>query len=362
MKQLYILLLPACLLTAIGCKDKHGKIKPSEEPITESVYASGIIKSADQYQAYSQANGLVKEVFAEEGDLVKKGQPIMQLSDITARLNTANARIAAAYASVNENTEKLKEARLEMESARAKMITDSSLLNKQRNLWKESIGTKIELEQRELAYTNSRNTYNAARLQYADLVKQMNLQEQKTRNDLQISASIAGDYIIKSEVDGKIYSILKEKGEMVNSQTPVAIIGKADSFLLELQVDEFDIASIQPGQQVLLNMDSYKDTVFEARVSKVNPIMNSQSKSFTVEAQFVTHPPVLYPNLTLEANIIIRVKEKAITIPRNYLIDEQYVLLPDKSKKKVITGLKDYRKVEIVGGLSANDEIIKPEP
>lgn len=147
---------------------------------------------------------------------------------------------------------------------------------------------------------------------------------------------------------------------MVNTQSPVAIVGDATGFILELQVDEYDIARVQPGQKVLLSMDSYKGQVFEAEVKKINPLMNPQSKSFTVEAAFIKPPPALYPNLTTEANIVIAVKEKALTIPRNYLLEGDFVLLPGKEKEKITTGLKDYQKVEILSGLTVNDVILKP--
>ena len=106
--------------------------------------------------------------------------------------------------------------------------------------------------------------------------------------------------------------------------------------------------------------DSYKGLVFEAVVIKINPIMNDRSRSFSVEAGLITKPPALYPNLTTEANIIIQTKEKALLIPRNYLIDESFVMMENKEKRKVTTGLKDYQKVEILSGLTVNDIILKP--
>jgi len=47
-------------------------------------------------------------------------------------------------------------------------------------------------------------------------------------------------------------------------------------------------------------------------------------------------------------------------IPRTYLVDEGYVWISKKEKKKVTTGLKDYKNVEILQGLSEKDEIFKP--
>jgi multidrug efflux pump subunit AcrA (membrane-fusion protein) len=118
---------------------------------------------------------------------------------------------------------------------------------------------------------------------------------------------------------------------------------------------------IKLGQKVLVAMDSYKGRIFEAAISKIDPLMDTRSKSFLVEAEFVTQPPVLYPNLTVEANIIIATKENALTIPRNYLVNDSLVLIAKSKTKAVTTGLKDYQKVEIIKGITANDIIYKPQ-
>jgi len=357
MKQLLTALLALVLL--LSCKKSPEKTQPLQEKITESVYASGIVKSRNQYQVFSAANGLVKQVFVTEGDLVKKGDPILRLSDNTARLNTENARLAKEYAAAN--ADKLNQSKIDIDLANARLDNETTLLQKQRSLWQQGIGSQNELDQRELAHANAVNAYNAAKLRYTDLQKQLNFQLRQSQKNLQLSTTVAGDFTVKSEVNGKVYDVLKEVGEMVNIQTPVAIIGDATGFMLELQVDEYDIIRVRLGQKLLLSMDSYKGQVFEAKVDKIDPIMNAQSKSFTVEASFINPPPTLYPNLTAEANIIIQVKDRALTIPRNYLMDSNYVLLATKEKRKVTTGLKDYQKVEIVSGLTANDIILKPE-
>jgi multidrug efflux pump subunit AcrA (membrane-fusion protein) len=109
-------------------------------------------------------------------------------------------------------------------------------------------------------------------------------------------------------------------------------------------------------------MDSYKGQAFEGTITKIDPIMNDRTRSVTIEALFTEQPPLLLPNLTAEANILISEKEKALTIPRNYLVDETFVLLKNGEKRKVTTGLKDYQRVEVINGLSANEIIKKPAP
>jgi hypothetical protein len=88
--------------------------------------------------------------------------------------------------------------------------------------------------------------------------------------------------------------------------------------------------------------------------------MNERSRTFTIEAIFTKRPPTLYPNLTAEANIVIQAKEKAITIPRTYLLHDSLVILENKEERVVKTGLKDYQKVEIISGLDTGTTLLKP--
>jgi RND family efflux transporter MFP subunit len=347
-------------LLLFGCDGNQEKIHPVIENISESAYASGIVKSREQYQAFPKVTGVIRKLFVTEGDTVKKGDPIAILANETSRLNTENAKLNARYSDISSNINKLEELKANIALARDKLKNDSLLMVRQKELWAQHIGTQVEAEQRELAYQNSKTTLETSVFRYNDLKKQLDFAMLQSRKNLQISESMAGDYTIRSEMNGKVYNVLKKQGEAVSPQVAVAVIGASSDLYAELQVDEYDIARIRLGQKALVTMDSYKGQVFEAVVTKIDPMMNDRSRSFTVEAGFVSRPPVLYPNLTMETNIIIQTKQNAIIIPRNYLLDDTTVLVGKNEKRKVVTGLKDYRKVEIVSGLNASDYIYPP--
>lgn len=357
--KLHILLYSLALFVA-ACSRHQERIRPTVENITESVYASGLVKSKNQYEVYATVGGVLKEIYVTEGQLVKKGAPILKLNNETSNLNLRNAELAAEFSSLQSNREKLEEAKLTIDLARRKMITDSLLCARQQNLWKQKIDSKVELEQRQLAYEDAVHNYRSSVIRYNDLHRQLQHNASQSSNTLAINSEIASEYTIKSEVDGRIYTLLKEPGEMVTSLTPIAMIGDSELFVLELQVDEHDIIKISERQEVIITMDSYKNQSFEATVSKIYPSMNERSQSFTVEATFNDPPSLLYPFLTAEANIIIHRKQNAITIPRSFLVDDQYVITEDKQKRKIITGLKDYEKVEVLSGLTPDEFIIKP--
>ncbi|NUM31205.1 MAG: efflux RND transporter periplasmic adaptor subunit [Bacteroidetes bacterium] len=343
-----------------SCKKKYETSYVKEQDITESVYASGIIKGKNQYQVFSTVNGIIEKVFVSEGDFVSVNQPILKILNNTVSLNADNARLQAEYNDFKQNNEKLEEYKSNIELLKIKLRTDSLMYQRQLNLWKNNIGSKIELEQRELAFKNSKTSLESAILKFNDLKKQLSLLAAQSKNNMKISNDIFDDFTIKSRINGRVYNMLKEEGELVNTMSPVAILGDVDSFLIELQIDEYDISKIQKGQEVLLTMDSYKSKVFEAKVSKILPSMNPSTRSFTIEAHFTKPPPIIFPNTTTEANILIRKIKKALTIDRNYLIDDSFVYINKSDKILVKTGLKDLKKVEIIKGLKNNDKIYLP--
>ncbi len=357
MKWIY---LSVFIISLSACKDKSETTYPTEGPISESVYASGIVKSQDQYQAFASVSGIVEQILVQEGDRVNIGDPILTISHMAQQLNQENAALAANFADEANNQSKINDAQLFVDLAKNKWRTDSTLLVRQRNLWKQHIGTQVELEQRELASENSKAAYLSSMLKLKDLKRQIQFNAKQSIKNLSISKQLSADFTLRSQVNGIVYDLLKLKGEIVSPQTPLAIVGNPSQFVLEMQVDEDDIFKVKVGLPVLLTLDAYKGQVFEASVTKIYPIMNERSKTFLVEAIFTQKPATLFPNVTFEANIILFKKEKALLIPRNYLVKDSLVIKASGDTVAVKTGLKDFKKVEIIQGLSAKDEIKMP--
>lgn len=344
-----------------SCNKSNNSISPQIKSITESVYASGIVKSKDQYNVFAKTAGIIKTVFVTEGDSVSIGSPIFEIDNTQVSISEKNAALAAANASYASNMDKVHDAELNLGVAKKKLENDSLLYYRQKNLWDKNIGSKVELEQRELAFKNSQLLFASAETKLSDVKKQLKLTSDQSQNNYSIGKSLKNDLIIRSDVNGKVYKLNLEKGEAASPQLPVAVVGAANVFVLELNIDENDILKVKPGQQVFIRMDSYKNEVFEGEITSVDPIMNERTRTFTANAIFKTQPQVLFPNLSVEANILISSQEKALTIPRNYLLNDSLVTLSDGSKRNVQTGLMDYNIVEITQGLTENDKLILPK-
>lgn len=348
------------LLLFISCDSKKAAISPKRANISESVYASGIVKSENQYEVFAKVNAIVDNVFVKEGSVVQKGDPIYKLEDENSKLKSKNAHLLAVANDYASNREKLAEAKKAIDLAQKNLINDSLLLVRQQSLWSQNIGSKISLEEKELNFENAKLRLAKSKVTYNDLKRQLELASSQSKNNLKIAQSIEQDLIVRSAIDGMVYKINVEIGELAKPNMPLAVIGK-QNFEILLNIDEFDIAKVEKGQRVIIRMDSYEQEVFEAVINTILPMMNERTRTFKVEALFSQEPPVLYPNLTVEANIIISEKANVLTIPTNYLVNDSSVMLADGAVQKVKIGLKDFNLTEIESGINEKTKIIMPE-
>ncbi len=357
-----LLILLSTILISCSPK-KSNELQVKKNDITESVYASGIVKSIGQYTVFSTVNGILQSTKVTVGQQISSNQVLFELDSDKAKLNEANSKLVYDLSQNSSRyiQDKIAEMELRVQSAKDKLALDESIYNRNKRIKEFQVISEIDFERVELAYKSSKVAYESAKKQLSQLKAQLNNEQIRNANTLQISKEALGDFEIRSAFSGKLFDILVKDGSLITTQTPLAIVGEMDSFLLELDVDENDMVRVAIGQKVMVTLDSYRNQVFEAVVDKIYPIMDERSRTFKIEAHFVKIPPKLYPNLTAEANIIIQTKRNTITIPKSYLLPGDSVLIDTDKKQKVTVGLSDYQKVEVLQGLQSGTTIYQPE-
>jgi multidrug efflux pump subunit AcrA (membrane-fusion protein) len=286
---------------------------------------------------------------------------LFELENDKAQLNTENARLAYQLSQNDNhfNQDKISEMEIKVQLAREKLAVDKSLYDRNNRIKAYNIISEVDFEKVALDYKSSQLNLKTSEKQLAQLKAQLKFEQNKNIILLQIGQKTQNDYEIKSAFSGELFDVLVKEGTLISPQIPLAIIGQKNAFLLELEVDENDMARIKLNQSVLITLDSYKNQVFDAKVDKIYPIMNEQSRTFKIEAHFINPPKKLYPNLSAEANIVIRTKKNAMIIPKVYLLKGDSIQIGKDEKRKVLIGLSDYQKVEILEGLKADETIYK---
>src|SRR4030095_14275953 len=189
LKQLFIIWFFFCISIFFACKKKMNSTSVLEQPITESVYASGIIKAVDQYEVFTSANGLIKKILLSEGDSVKAGTPLFIIDNAISVFNAENARINMELSrdQIGPASNTLRELEGRMKLAHEKMLNDSVLYTRQKNLWNQQVGSKLEFERSELEYKSSLTNYQSTLLQYNQLKSDLEKKYRQSVNTFEIS-------------------------------------------------------------------------------------------------------------------------------------------------------------------------------
>ena len=340
---------------------KQGKILPEQKNLVESVYSSVTIQPDSLYEVYAVVSGILDKNLGTEGDLISMDEPLIKIINNAPILNTQNAKFALQLAEDNYSGSAtiLEGIQDEIETASLKYKNDSINFLRQQNLWNQKIGSKSDYDTKKLNYQMASNNLSLLKNKYNSTKNELKTAFNQAQNNYKTSLINTKDFTITSKINGKIYALYKEPGELVTMQEPLASIGSANNFIIELLVDEVDIVRISKNQEVIITLDAYNGVIFNGKISKIYPKKDARNQTFKVEAVFDNPPKVLYPGLSGEANIIIDKKENVLTIPKEYLIENNKVKT-DEGLITILTGLQNMEDIEVLYGITKNTYIYKP--
>lgn len=350
-------------LFSAGCKRSTDGTSPAYRELTEAVYASGNVYPRNEYTVTADAQGVLQQRLVNEGDSIRQNQLLFVLESATeyARQQAAANAYRQSRANLGANSPVLAELEAQIRNARTRLANDSINYNRFKELYGQNATSKAEMEKAELNYTLSRNNLRAQTNTFQRNRDQIRLDVENNRSQL-VTTEVAGrNTRIRSFVDGKVYEVYKEPGEVVKPGEQLALVGSSKQLYVQLAVDESDFGRIRVGQAVVLKADVYPDKVFKARVSKIYPKLNRTDQSFRVDAEFVGERPASYYGLTVEANIIISQNRHVLTIPKSYIFGNDSVWVDQDGKKQKVKfqkGAENFDLVEVKGGLNEKSKVM----
>ena len=96
-------------IISFSCSEDIKTFKASKKRIVESIFASGYVKSQDQYISYPLVSGEIEEIYVKEGDMVQVGQPLIKIKNRVQDLSRRNADLFAKFNKVENNLGKIQE-------------------------------------------------------------------------------------------------------------------------------------------------------------------------------------------------------------------------------------------------------------
>ena len=378
-----VLLLALGLIAATGGGTKIDPTKLAKVEkgdLAKSVVATGKVTPITKVEVKSKASGIVKKLFVEYGDRVKKGQLLAELDkeEIEAQVEQSRAALQASEASLKAAEADYERAKVDAEGPDVPLLKRA--YDRAQGMAKEGVVSQSALDDAQKAYELALNKQNVAKAQLTVLrakIAQSQAQTAQDRahlNQLEEQLSYTN---IESPIDGIVLSRDVEIGDAVSSilvlgssATLVMTLGDTSEVYVKGKVDESDIGKVYLGQPARIKVESFKDKTFNGKVTKISPMGVEKDNVTTFEVRVSINNPggELKAEMTANAEILLEEHKNVLQIPEGAILYDKdkkaSVEVPDpkakdgKKKVAVNIGISNGAKTELLGGLKEGDEVV----
>jgi RND family efflux transporter MFP subunit len=224
------------------------------------VNATGELVSPVRSELAVRQPGRVGRVMVDEGQRVRRGQPLLQLETQYLELDVkrTEADVAKARAAVEE--------------------AERDFKRKQDLIAKGSVS--------QAAYDKSHAAYDAA----AAAVGAAEAARDLARQHL-------ADAVLRSPIDGVVAERRTDVGERLGDSSVAFVVVQTSPLKLRFRLPERYLSRVKPGQEVRAQVDPYPGETFAGRVSRINGVVDSATRTVSVETEFANRDGRLYPGL-----------------------------------------------------------------
>jgi len=364
-----------------GTKIDPSKLAKVERgDLAKSVVATGKVEPITKVEIKSKASGIVKKLYVDAGDRVKKGQLLAELDkeEIEARVAQAKAQTEASEASLKGTQADLERAKVDAEGPDVPMLKRA--YDRAQGMAKEGVVSQSALDDAQKNYEMSLNKQNVAKAQLQVLhakIGQAQAQVAQDHANLKQLEEQLGYTTITSPIDGIILSRDVEVGDAVSSilvlgstATLIMTEGDISEVYVKGKVDESDIGKVYMSQPARIKVESFKDKTFNGKVTKISPMGVEKDNVTTFEVRVSINNPggELKAAMTANAEIILEEHKNVLQIPEGAILYDKdkkaSVEIPDpkgkegKNKVAVNIGISNGAKTELLGGLKEGDQVV----
>jgi len=360
--------------------DPNRIAKVTRGDVARSVVATGKIQPITKVEVKSKASGIVEKLFVDINQVVHKGQPLAQLDqqEILAQVQAQKAQLAAAEANVTTNEANIDEDKVNAAAPDLPMYKAS--LDRSLDLRKAGIVSQQSYDDTNRDYLAALTRRDAARAQVGvdtAKLKQARAQVMQSEASLKQLEEQLSYTIITAPMDGVILSRDVEIGDAVSSilvlgstATLIMTEGDINQVYVQGKVDEADIAHVYLGQRARIKVESFRDRIFNGKVTKIAPlgVEKDNVTTFEVRVSIDNSKGELKANMTANAEILLDEHKNVLTVPENAVsYDNQKnasVEVPDPSQKSgtrkvtVQVGLSNGSATEVLAGLKEGDKVV----
>jgi HlyD family secretion protein len=297
--------------------------------LVSAVTASGKIEPKTSVDISADITGRIVRIAVREGDLVKKGQFLIQIdpAQYQAAVSRAEGVVASTQATMlqtranRDQAERAWRRARELSQAGANLIAPAAV---------EDYKTALDVAQATYEATGAQLSQSRASLQEA-------------RDNLAKTRLI-------SPIAGRVTRLAVEEGEVAvpgtfSKETGLLMtVADLSVILAKVQVDETDVVRLTPDDSVEVTIDAYQDTTFVGRVTRVSHSAqltatqtasgsNDRAVDFDVEVTLQDPPEDIRPDLSCTARVVTDTRSNALSIPIIALTVRDHERLPNETSE-----------------------------
>jgi len=287
--------------------------KPARGDIYASYTGTAPIEALAEATVIGKVGGEVREILAEEGNTVIKGQ-------ILARLDGDRLRLE-----LGESAARLRKLQRDFE----------------RN---------VELSNKGLVSTGE---FEKIKFELEALQASFNL------------AKLELDYTqIRAPIDGVVSERFVKLGRTISANDPVFQITSFDPLVTYLHIPEREYRNIEAGQPISIKIDALQGSPTTASVTRVSPIVDPVTGTFKITIEFYDEQKSIKPGMFGRISVIYDQHINVLQVPRSAIVEEVgqsnvFVVEDDVAlRRPVQTGYSDAGMIEITSGLTDDDNIV----
>jgi HlyD family secretion protein len=333
-----LILAGVLVLAAFKRGDKPVEVrleKVQKRDLVAYVTASGQVQPHTKVDVASDVSGRIVKLAVQEGDMVKKGQFLLQIDPSTYQADVQ--REAASVASAKADLARAK-ANLEQSQSAYRRSAEIVKMN-------PALISAEQIEQLKTTVDVNDALYQAA----LHTVDQMNAALQNSQSSLAKTTILA-------PMDGRITRLAVQQGETAVPGTfnkdAALLLTISDMSVLEtkVKVDETDVARLRVGDTAQVLIDAFPDTTFRGKVTEIahssvvagttTTGTSDQAVDYEVRVQLLDPPVDTRPDFSATAKIVWDSRKNVLSIPIIALTVREHEPNENRDSAAVILGKK----------------------
>ena len=356
-------------------------------PIERAVDAVGTLKGWDEVTVGAKKVGRVARVRHDIGDRVKPGELLVEFetNDAELALDQARKQLLADLAKVGVfvpdipnkvPTEKeidvyklpsVVQAQVAVERAQQNLAREKSLMTKGAGMKQDLQNTENDVRNAQAALDNSVLTARSIIVSALASWVRVKIMDEALK-DMEIRAPKPSKVPagLKTTLSYAVSKKSVSEGQMIKEGDAAFELVIENPLRLWLNIPERFVSDVKPGQEVRVSVGSYPLESFPAVVSRINPVVDSTSRTFQVEAAIPNDHGKLRPGGFAKAEIITDRNARALIVPLDAIVrfagvTKLFVVVGDEKAARSInveTGKEGAGWVELLTPLPEHGKVV----